>query len=184
MHVHDCAARLARRTVGADVLWRSVPLGAPFPPGSKIVTNPRDPLDITVPRSLSHWSSVQEAITTHSQIQRWNEAVQHQVLFMVEELVVNTMTHGCPQAGLPLEQAWVRVECWEEDHWIRIRITDNLMPFDPRQAPAPDLDASLEDRPIGGLGVHLTLTMADSFTYERRDGCNVTTLGKRRGAQP
>ncbi len=138
-------------------------------------------LELTVACSLKHWSTVSQAITRFGQEGSWSELEQHQVLFMVEELVVNAMTHGRPQAGAADGSGWVRVECWDDEDWIRMRVTDNLSPFDPRQAPPPGLLDDLETRAVGGLGVYLTLEMADSFSYEQVDGCNVVTLGKKRG---
>ena len=47
-----------------------------------------------------------------------------------------------------------------------IEIVDDGPRFDPLEdAPLPDPDAPLEDRPVGGLGVHLVRTMMDEMTY-------------------
>ncbi len=46
-------------------------------------------------------------------------------------------------------------------------MADNGMAFDPLQKSAPDLESSLEDRPIGGLGVFLVLEFMDDVTYQR-----------------
>jgi sigma-B regulation protein RsbU (phosphoserine phosphatase) len=45
--------------------------------------------------------------------------------------------------------------------------------FNPLQAAAPDLDAPIADRPIGGLGIHLVQQIADDCEYARVDDCNV-----------
>ena len=42
-----------------------------------------------------------------------------------------------------------------------------------------DVEAGLDDRPIGGLGIHLVKTIMDTMTYQRTvDGYNVLTLTK------
>ena len=57
-------------------------------------------------------------------------------------------------------------------------ITDDGMPFNPLSAEAPDTDLSLEDREIGGLGIHLVRNLIDDVTYNRRIDKNVMTLVK------
>ena len=46
----------------------------------------------------------------------------------------------------------------------------------PTAAPKADLSASLEDRPVGGLGIHLVPSIMDSISYKRLDGKNVLTM--------
>ncbi len=57
-----------------------------------------------------------------------------------------------------------------------VTITDDGVPFNPLSAEAPRLDAPLEEREIGGLGIHLVRNMIDDVTYNRRIGKNVMTL--------
>ena len=65
---------------------------------------------------------------------------------------------------------------------LTLEIADDGHPFDPLQAPQPDLEASLEERTIGGLGLYMLKEMTDSMDYQRRDNCNVVTLRKSRAA--
>ncbi len=59
---------------------------------------------------------------------------------------------------------------------LTVTITDDGVPFNPLSAEAPDLDAPLEEREIGGLGIHLVRSLIDDVTYQRRIGKNVMTL--------
>lgn len=60
-------------------------------------------------------------------------------------------------------------------------IRDSGEPFDPlNDSAAPSLDLEIEDRPIGGLGVHLIRTLMDDLSYRREQGHNVLRLCKRR----
>lgn len=58
-------------------------------------------------------------------------------------------------------------------------ITDHGRAFDPRSVPAPDLDADLEHRAIGGLGIHFVRTLTQDLAYERREGINHLSFRKR-----
>jgi serine phosphatase RsbU (regulator of sigma subunit)/anti-sigma regulatory factor (Ser/Thr protein kinase) len=76
----------------------------------------------------------------------------------LEELITNTIQHGLGSA--PDRVICVRLSL--SDEWLEIVVKDDAPPFDPfAQAPAPDLDADLDARAIGGLGVHLVKTMMD-----------------------
>ena len=61
---------------------------------------------------------------------------------------------------------------------LTVTITDDGVPFNPLSKKAPDIDAPLEDREIGGLGIHLVRNLIDDVTYNRRIGKNVMTLVK------
>ena len=55
-------------------------------------------------------------------------------------------------------------------------VEDDGVPFDPRDAPLPDLDASLDERQAGGLGMHLVRSTMDGIDYRREGGRNVLTV--------
>lgn len=56
---------------------------------------------------------------------------------------------------------------------------DDGRPFDPSSAPAPRLDLPLEERPLGGLGVHLARRVTDAIEYRRQDDRNILRMRKR-----
>ena len=58
-------------------------------------------------------------------------------------------------------------------------IRDKGKPFDPTAQDEADTTLSLEERPIGGLGIYLVRQLMDSINYERIDGQNVLTLRKK-----
>lgn len=59
----------------------------------------------------------------------------------------------------------------------QLTLRDAGRPFDPwHDAAVPDLDQALEDRPIGGLGLHMVREMAAEVAYERRNNANVVTV--------
>ena len=76
----------------------------------------------------------------------------------LEELITNTIQHGLK--GRPDGRIDVRMSM--SDEWLEIVLKDDAPPYDPFVAvPEPDLDVGLEDRPIGGLGVHLVKQLMD-----------------------
>ena len=62
---------------------------------------------------------------------------------------------------------------------LSISLYDRGSPFNPlTDVPTPDVMVGLEDRPIGGLGIHLVKAKMDHVSYEYRDGQNVLTMTK------
>ena len=69
------------------------------------------------------------------------------------------------------------VECDKSDKLV-FTITDSGVPFDPTQQADPDITLSVEERAIGGLGIHLVRQLMDDIRYERKDNKNILTLTK------
>ena len=67
--------------------------------------------------------------------------------------------------------------------WVVAVVSDDGIAFDPLEVPPPDLESSLEDRPVGGLGVHFMLTLMDEVTYRREGDRNVLTMRKSYAAE-
>jgi len=58
-------------------------------------------------------------------------------------------------------------------------IEDDGRPFNPLEAPVPDIKKPLEDRPIGGLGIHIVRNLMDGLEYRRREGKNLLVMKKK-----
>ncbi len=98
----------------------------------------------------------------------------------LEEVFMNVVMHGSRDRPDVRAEFTLR----HEDSWVELTIRDNGAPFDPLAAPEPDVTAPLEDRPIGGLGVHLIRTLMDAVSYALVDGRNVLVLRKHLDAEP
>jgi CRP/FNR family cyclic AMP-dependent transcriptional regulator len=62
-------------------------------------------------------------------------------------------------------QTIIRTMCRREGNALQVYLRDTAELFDPPSAPAPDLTAALEDRSVGGMGVHLMRTVMDQTRY-------------------
>jgi sigma-B regulation protein RsbU (phosphoserine phosphatase) len=61
---------------------------------------------------------------------------------------------------------------------LAVTIEDDGIPFNPFARETPDTNAAIEDREVGGLGIHLVQQVMDSATYQRRQNANVVILSK------
>jgi serine phosphatase RsbU (regulator of sigma subunit)/anti-sigma regulatory factor (Ser/Thr protein kinase) len=76
----------------------------------------------------------------------------------LEELITNIIHHGLAGESDRL----IRVRLSMSPEWLEIILKDDAPPFDPfHQVGEPDLDANVDDRSVGGLGVHLVKTLMD-----------------------
>lgn len=62
---------------------------------------------------------------------------------------------------------------------LQAEVTDTGRPFNPIDVPTPDLDAPIDERRIGGLGIHIVREMMDTLEYAREGDRNVLRLRKR-----
>jgi anti-sigma regulatory factor (Ser/Thr protein kinase) len=107
-------------------------------------------------------------------------AVQHMTLAL-DELITNVVEHGGHKAQNPPTAAeqMVNVHLWLEPGWLHAELVDAGQAFDPfAQAVQPDIAAELDQRPIGGLGVHFVRTLIDRTDYQRSGNHNVIRLAK------
>ena len=103
-----------------------------------------------------------------------DDALCSRVNLLLEEALVNVVSYAYPE-GTTGEIALSA--CFEDAGGkLILSISDSGKPFDPTKAEAPDLDASLEDRPIGGLGIYLVRTLADGVEYKRENDRNILTV--------
>ena len=98
-----------------------------------------------------------------------------QMNLAIEEAVVNVMTYAYPAGTI----GNVNIEAYANDERLKFVIIDSGIPFDPTVKKEVDTTLSAEDRPIGGLGIHLVRQLMDSINYERTNGQNVLTLRKK-----
>ena len=97
------------------------------------------------------------------------------VSLAIEELVTNCIKYGYQDANGHTIDFLLSVD----EGVLSLEVVVDGNPFNPLDAPRPDLSLPPEKRPIGGLGLHLLRELADGMRYERREGTNRLRLTKR-----
>ena len=93
----------------------------------------------------------------------------------IEEAVVNVMNYAYPQDTV----GDIKIEAKGDNKQLEFIISDTGTPFDPTTKAEIDTTLSAEERPIGGLGIHLVRNIMDSINYERANGKNILALIKK-----
>ena len=93
-----------------------------------------------------------------------------------EECVANVINYAYPKGT----RGHVELTAEISGDVLTLVVKDHGIPFDPTQHEEVDVDAELDDRPIGGLGIFLVRSIMDTMEYQRTpDGYNVLTLSKK-----
>lgn len=144
--------------------------------------NPHERELALTPLTLDRLAEIRGFLTTALTELGLSPAVDACVL-AVDEVCANLVEHA--DAGT--FPGPTRVTVCRSDGDAIIVVEDRGRPFDPADAPAPDLSADWEDRPVGGLGWFLVKQMVDDISYESTpvaDGLlNRLTLIKRGAAR-
>ncbi len=90
----------------------------------------------------------------------------------VEELITNTVSYGL----VGVTQPRIEVALQVSNGVLVLNMADNGKPFDPTEDTNPDLSSGVDERPIGGLGLHLVKAFASRMKYDYVDGENRLTL--------
>jgi anti-sigma regulatory factor (Ser/Thr protein kinase) len=92
----------------------------------------------------------------------------------VDEACTNIIEHGYKG----MDPGSIILSFRIESDRILVQITDFGHIFEPADAPKPDVEAALEDRELGGLGLYLIYQTMDNIDYQASDDGNTLTFTK------
>ena len=130
---------------------------------------------ITLPNDIEKVPVLAEFVDEVCEIAGFDMSTTMGINLALEEAVVNVMSY----AYQPGTMGNVNIEAIANETRLKFIISDWGTPFDPTAEKEVDTTLSAEERPIGGLGIHLVRQIMDSINYERIDGMNVLTLRKK-----
>lgn len=93
----------------------------------------------------------------------------------LDEIFTNIVSYGFTDGG----RHFVGVSLELEGEGLSITVEDDGVPFNPLEAPDPDLNVPLEERKTGGLGIYFVRKMMEDLEYARKSGKNVLKMKKR-----
>ncbi|MCY4305854.1 MAG: ATP-binding protein [Aestuariivita sp.] len=95
---------------------------------------------------------------------------EFQINLCVEELFLNVVHHTKDSVK---SNALVHFSLWPQTEGVVLVVEDTGAQFNPlTDAPEPDINLSIEDRPIGGLGLKLIKEMSNKTSYQRVNDMN------------
>lgn len=125
---------------------------------------------MTIGTDPAQVAGVGKAFRAFAEAHKVPAAVRRSVSVALDELLNNSLAYGSASE--------VSIDVELQTDRLRVTLSDDGRPFNPLDQAAPDTGLSIEERPIGGLGIHLTREVMDEMVYHRRADRNVITLAK------
>lgn len=119
----------------------------------------RNQFELTIDSRLENLSVIADFLAT-SMTQLDIRKGIYEVQLAVDEACTNIIHHAYSS-----ERGTITISCELQDKDLVITIRDSGSPFDPSAVPPPDLRTNLEERRVGGLGIHLMRNIMDEVSY-------------------
>ena len=101
-----------------------------------------------------------------------DDSVSFNLYLAADEVLSNIIIHGYAEDG----KGQILLSVVRGEEFLTLELSDSAAPFNPLDAPPPDLSLPLGQREPGGFGVYLTRKVVNLLEYRREGGKNVVTL--------
>ncbi len=129
-------------------------------------------LALKVETRLEELQRIAAAVDDLAERESWPPGMAVRVNLVIEEFGINVMNYGYDEGVHTFD-----INLSYDDDLLTIEIIDGGKPFNPLEdAPEPDTESPIEDRPIGGLGLFLVRTMTEDLQYRWEDSKNHSTM--------
>lgn len=118
-----------------------------------------------------------EALKTFAAEHHLPAKVRQAVDLALEEHLTNVMRYA--YADTACHEIRIHLSC--DARTLHVEVEDDGRAFNPVEAPAVDTSIPLEQRPIGGLGIHFMRQFMDTLEYRHEGGRNILRMTKRLG---
>lgn len=130
------------------------------------------PEEIRAPARLDNLYPLLEFVTSCAKRNGAGEERLREIELALEELLVNIFNYAYPD-----REGDVLIRCRRTDGGkLLVEIVDDGIPFDILQRAEPDLDAAIDERSIGGLGIFFVRRLVQEIGYRREGAKNILTL--------
>ncbi len=103
------------------------------------------------------------------------EDTRHVCNIVIDEIVTNIISYAYNDH----DQHKITVTLTLQNEEISGAIEDDGQPFDPLNFPMPDIEQPIEDRSVGGLGIHIVRRVMDRIEYQRQGNRNKISFVKK-----
>jgi anti-sigma regulatory factor (Ser/Thr protein kinase) len=131
-------------------------------------------MNVVVANDISEIERLHSSVSQFCKENGLSSEVEGDLSLALEEILVNVIRYGHPEGGEHEILVWLSME----QDCVIVAVEDDGVPFNPLEAPAPDLDSPIEARQIGGLGIHLVRHVTDGLEYSRSQGRNRLVMRK------
>ncbi len=130
---------------------------------------------LTLNNKVSEISKLNAFVKSATAALNMENGLANRIKLAVEEAVTNVIDYAYPNGT----EGKIDITIEADENRIRFILTDSGAEFDPTSVSKADTTLSINERPIGGLGVFLVRNLMDSINYERIKGKNILRMEKR-----
>ena len=130
---------------------------------------------IVLDNDLSEIAKLQREVENLGQNCSLSSKTLFEVNLILEEVLANIISYA--YADNQRHEIVVRADLGNSE--LVIEVEDDGRPFNPLQSPPPELEQPLEQRKVGGLGLHLVRELTSSIEYTRREEKNHLIMRKK-----
>jgi sigma-B regulation protein RsbU (phosphoserine phosphatase) len=134
-------------------------------------------LEIKLKNDLSELEKLSQGLTEFGAKHGLSHRVLYDLSLALEEVVTNTISYGY----LDRREHVILVRLRVEPGIVIAEVEDDGQAFNPLAAPEPDVSKPIEERTVGGLGIHLVRKIMDGLEYKRQDDKNHLIMKKKTG---
>lgn len=132
------------------------------------------PFQFTVSSKLENLSLISDFIAEVARQYNLDDHILSDIQLAVDEACTNVIQHGYSLE----EEGTITIICQLEGDDFTVVIQDHGKSFDLESISLPDLDADLEERKVGGLGLYFMSQVMDEvkFHFDSREGNELTMI--------
>jgi len=130
---------------------------------------------IELKNDLSEINRLSERVNDFAEANNLSPKTLFALNLSLEEVITNVISYGFDDD----KEHQILVHIYSIGGEISVEIEDDGKPFNPLQVDEPDLTIPLEERPIGGLGIHLIRNYMDDLEYKRDGYKNILRMKKK-----
>ena len=134
-------------------------------------------VEIKLNNKLSELGRLNQSLTEFGARHGLAPSLVHDLNLALEEILTNIISYGYTDN----REHEIRVSFSMQPGAVRIDVEDDGQPFNPLEAPEADTTKPLEERTIGGLGIHLVRKLMNGLEYQRQEGKNLLVMKKHLG---
>jgi anti-sigma regulatory factor (Ser/Thr protein kinase) len=132
-------------------------------------------LEIKLNNKVSELERFNQTLTEFGQHHGLAPRLVHDLNLALEEILTNIISYGYPDN----REHEIKVRLSVQPGEVKAEVEDDGHPYNPLEAPEADTTKPLEERTIGGLGIHLVRKLMDDLEYKRQGDRNFLTIKKK-----
>lgn len=130
---------------------------------------------ITIKNTIEEIQTAIQVFEEFAEENKMPMATTMKVNIVLDELLSNIVKYGFPEDKQG--KIDISLELFSTGK-LTIVLSDKGVPFNPFSTDVPDLSMPVEERTIGGLGIHLVKELMDEYSYQRTLDLNVVSMTK------